>query len=156
VTLRVKDSGIGIKRGLLAAIFDMFVQADSRLEREGGGLGIGLTLVRHFVQMHRGTISVTSAGPNLGSEFVVTTSGGVAHDRRERRSSHRFRCDQSLTRRVCASLSSTTIATVRRRWARSCKCSGNVVTTANAGSEALQRVAESPPDVALLDIGMPS
>ncbi len=68
---RVRDTGIGIPADKLEAIFDMFTQADSSLERSHGGLGIGLTLVRQLVEMHGGSVQVSSAGPSMGSEFVV-------------------------------------------------------------------------------------
>ena len=68
---RVRDTGIGIPEDKLDAIFDMFTQADQSLERAHGGLGIGLTLVRQLVEMHGGSVQVSSAGPGKGSEFVV-------------------------------------------------------------------------------------
>ena len=68
---RVRDTGIGIPDDKLDAIFDMFTQADQSLERAHGGLGIGLTLVRQLVEMHGGSVQVSSAGPGKGSEFVV-------------------------------------------------------------------------------------
>jgi len=69
--VRVRDTGIGIAEDKLESIFDMFTQADQSLERSYGGLGIGLTLVRELVQMHGGSVQVSSAGAGLGSEFVV-------------------------------------------------------------------------------------
>ncbi len=67
----VRDTGIGIAGEKLESIFDMFTQADQSLERSYGGLGIGLTLVRQLVEMHGGSVSVSSAGAGTGSEFVV-------------------------------------------------------------------------------------
>ncbi len=69
--LRVQDSGVGITPEMQQRIFDLFVQADQSLDRARGGLGIGLTLVRRLVEFHSGTISVFSAGPGQGSEFLV-------------------------------------------------------------------------------------
>ena len=69
--LRVQDSGVGITPEMQQRIFDLFVQADQSLDRARGGLGIGLTLVRRLVEFHDGTISVFSAGPGQGSEFLV-------------------------------------------------------------------------------------
>jgi signal transduction histidine kinase len=68
---RVRDTGIGIPANMLDKVFDMFIQIDSGLDRAHGGLGIGLTLVRELVNMHQGSIRVTSDGPGKGSEFVV-------------------------------------------------------------------------------------
>ena len=67
----VRDDGIGIDSDLIAQIFEPFTQASSILERPRGGLGIGLTLVRQFTEMHGGTVSVSSEGRDRGSEFVV-------------------------------------------------------------------------------------
>jgi signal transduction histidine kinase len=71
VTVRIKDQGLGMTRETLTRIFDMFAQADGSLERAHGGLGVGLTLVKALVEMHRGTISAFSPGLNAGSEFAV-------------------------------------------------------------------------------------
>nr|WP_282452768.1 response regulator [Lysobacter sp. CAU 1642] len=67
----VRDEGIGIPAPQLEQIFDLFVQADTSLERARGGLGIGLTLVRQLVHMHGGSVAAESAGGGLGSTFTV-------------------------------------------------------------------------------------
>lgn len=71
VLMRVRDDGIGISAEMRPKIFDLFMQADHSLTRSGGGLGIGLTLVRTLVEMHGGSVSVDSEGPGRGSEFCV-------------------------------------------------------------------------------------
>ena len=71
IVITVTDSGIGIAPELASQIFDVFVQADTALERSRGGLGIGLTLVRSLVEMHGGTVAVRSDGLGKGSEFTV-------------------------------------------------------------------------------------
>lgn len=71
VILRVADNGIGISPELLSRIFDLFAQADQGLDRQQGGLGIGLTLVKKLVELHGGRIEAHSEGPAQGSEFVV-------------------------------------------------------------------------------------
>ena len=71
VVIRVRDNGIGIAPEQLPQVFDLFVQADTSLERQGSGLGIGLTLVKELVQLHGGSVSVHSAGLGQGSEFTV-------------------------------------------------------------------------------------
>jgi len=69
--IRVRDDGVGIPPAMLEAVFDPFVQSSRTLDRAGGGLGLGLTLVRSLVTMHGGTVSVHSDGEGAGSEFVV-------------------------------------------------------------------------------------
>ena len=67
----VADTGQGIDPVFLPHVFEMFRQADSSNSRRHGGLGIGLALVRQLVQLHGGTISAESEGPNKGSRFTV-------------------------------------------------------------------------------------
>jgi PAS domain S-box-containing protein len=69
--LRVEDTGAGIPADLLPRIFDLFVQGQTGLHRTGTGLGIGLTLVKRLVDLHKGHIDVTSAGLGRGSAFTV-------------------------------------------------------------------------------------
>jgi signal transduction histidine kinase/CheY-like chemotaxis protein len=71
-SLYVIDSGQGITKEFLPFIFERFRQADATTTRASGGLGLGLSLVRHLVDLHGGTITAASQGPNLGSTFVVT------------------------------------------------------------------------------------
>ncbi len=72
VVIHIADNGIGISPELLPRVFDMFLQADSAIERSHGGLGIGLTLVKKLVEMHDGRVEAFSEGENKGSDFVVT------------------------------------------------------------------------------------
>ncbi|MBS0419412.1 MAG: GAF domain-containing sensor histidine kinase [Proteobacteria bacterium] len=67
----IKDDGIGIDETMLPRIFELFVQTDHSLNRCQGGLGIGLALVQRLVELHGGRVEARSAGPGLGSEFVV-------------------------------------------------------------------------------------
>ena len=69
--LRVRDSGVGIPTDMLERIFELFTQVDPTLARSQGGLGIGLTLVKSLVEMHRGTVEARSAGLGQGSELTV-------------------------------------------------------------------------------------
>ena len=69
--IRVRDTGAGIDPALLPRVFDLFVQGDTSLDRANSGLGIGLALVRQVVALHGGRVTAHSAGPGLGSEFVV-------------------------------------------------------------------------------------
>jgi len=71
VVFRVTDNGAGISREMLSNIFDLFAQGERPPNSPHDGLGVGLTLVRHLVDLHGGNVDVFSAGPNQGSEFVV-------------------------------------------------------------------------------------
>lgn len=70
--LLISDNGVGISSDLLPHVFDAFVQGKRSLDRSGGGLGIGLALVRQLVQLHGGTISASSAGQGQGSSFRLS------------------------------------------------------------------------------------
>jgi PAS domain S-box-containing protein len=71
VDIAVSDTGEGIDREMLPHLFERFRQADSSMTRPHGGLGIGLALVRHLVEMHGGTVEADSAGPGRGATFRV-------------------------------------------------------------------------------------
>src|SRR6185312_12471413 len=71
VVVAVRDDGIGIPAESLRSIFEMFSQVDRSIERATGGLGIGLALVKGFVEMHGGTVTAESFGVGKGSTFSV-------------------------------------------------------------------------------------
>jgi signal transduction histidine kinase len=71
VEVRVTDTGIGMSAHQLPRVFDMFMQAAPAERTLYGGLGIGLSLVRRFVELHGGSVTARSDGPGRGSEFVV-------------------------------------------------------------------------------------
>ena len=84
VQIAVEDSGIGIRPEQQPYIFQRFWQADTTVSREHGGLGIGLALARHLIEMHGGTIAVHSAGVGQGAVFTVslpTAESGRARER---------------------------------------------------------------------------
>jgi PAS domain S-box-containing protein len=72
IEISVKDSGVGIPREFLPYVFDRFRQADSRLTRKHGGLGLGLAIARHLVEQHRGTIRAQSDGIGRGTTMTVS------------------------------------------------------------------------------------
>jgi PAS domain S-box-containing protein len=71
VIVSVRDTGIGIPAEMLPRVFEMFTQIHGTHRNSHSGLGIGLTLVRSLVEMHGGSVSASSGGPGMGSEFVV-------------------------------------------------------------------------------------
>jgi PAS domain S-box-containing protein len=72
VEIIISDSGIGIQRQHLKGIFDRFRQSSSATTRRYGGLGLGLSIAKHLVEVHGGTISASSEGPGTGATFTVT------------------------------------------------------------------------------------
>jgi len=72
VSIRVSDTGRGINPKFLPHVFDRFRQADSSITRAHGGLGLGLAIVRHLVELHGGTVQAESDGEGQGATFTVT------------------------------------------------------------------------------------
>ncbi|HZS37031.1 MAG TPA: ATP-binding protein [Polyangia bacterium] len=70
--IRVRDTGRGINRAFLPYVFDRFRQADAAITRAHGGLGLGLAIVRHLVELHGGAVLAESAGEGRGATFTVT------------------------------------------------------------------------------------
>lgn len=71
VEISVTDSGQGIKPEFLPLVFDRFRQEDGSISRRHGGLGLGLAIVRHLVELHAGTVDAQSAGEGKGAKFIV-------------------------------------------------------------------------------------
>jgi PAS domain S-box-containing protein len=147
----VRDAGIGISREMLPKIFEMFTQVDQSLERSQGGLGIGLTLVQRLVEMHGGSVTAMSAGPALGSEFVVRIP--IAVDQAVGRPKPTMALSIApISRRILVVDDNRDSAT---SLAALLKLSGNETQTAYDGLQAMEAAASFRPDVMLLDIGLP-
>jgi CheY-like chemotaxis protein len=71
VRITVRDDGAGIDREFLPYVFDRFRQADGSISRQHGGLGLGLAIVRHLVELHGGTVRAESEGLERGSTFII-------------------------------------------------------------------------------------
>jgi PAS domain S-box-containing protein len=76
--ITVADSGVGIKAEFLPHIFDRFQQADQSITRRFGGLGLGLSIVKHLVELHGGSITARSDGPGKGATFTIVFPAGKA------------------------------------------------------------------------------
>jgi signal transduction histidine kinase len=74
--VKIRDSGIGIAPDMLERVFDAYVQAERASTASAGGLGLGLALVRHLIELHGGSINAYSEGAGRGSEFVVRLPAG--------------------------------------------------------------------------------
>jgi PAS domain S-box-containing protein len=151
-TVHVIDNGIGLSRDSLHAIFQMFVQVGSPLERGEGGLGIGLALSKGLVELHGGTIEARSEGRGRGSELIVRLP--LAKDRA------RPNPEPARTAEGAASRLSILVADDNSDAAASLamllELGGHRVEVVNDGATALRVLARSRFDIALLDIGMPS
>ncbi len=152
VVVAVKDSGIGIPADKLAGVFEMFAQVHSASERSRGGLGIGLTVVKRLVELHGGSVSVTSEGPGRGSEFRVRLP--ILAEEPQGRQVHRpaEEARAATARRILVVDDNADSAA---SLALLLKMSGNETATAHDGLAAVAAVEAFRPHVALLDISLP-
>lgn len=150
--VRVKDTGIGLDPDQLPFIFDMFVQADTSLERAASGLGIGLTLVQNLVQMHGGSVEASSAGLGKGSEFAVMIPLDLGPDS-EKEMITVLEGKKVTSRRILVVDDNIDSA---ESMALLLKISGHEVEMAHDGLEAVERTGQFLPEVLLLDIGLPT
>ena len=148
--LSVEDMGFGISPLLLPMIFDMYMQADRTLDRARGGLGIGLTLVRHLVELHGGTVTASSAGEGHGSTFTVRLKQVPPLDKHSSESVPLER--RARPRRVLLIEDS---ADAREMLRMMLELAGHVVYDAPDGTAGLQLVNVVRPDVGIIDIGLP-
>lgn len=155
VVVTVTDTGIGIPRDKLASIFDMFAQVDQTLEQSHGGLGIGLTLVKRLVEMHRGSVEAQSAGEGHGSTFVVRLPAAlaVAQVAQPAASETHETQTSSATHRILVVDDNEDSAD---SLAMLLQLTGHEVFIAHDGHGALDAAEQHRPGVVLLDIGLPS
>jgi CheY-like chemotaxis protein/two-component sensor histidine kinase len=151
--VHVRDTGIGIPSELLPRVFDLFYQERQSAERSAGGLGLGLTIVRHFVELHDGTVTASSDGRGRGAEFVVRLP--LAEDASQARKES-GRLPPPLSERGARVLIVDDNADAADLLAESLQACGYSTHTASDGLTALKAVGQFVPDVALLDIGLPA
>ncbi len=161
VQISISDTGIGISPDFLPYIFDRFRQADGSTTRIHGGLGLGLAIVRHLLELHEGTIDVKSEGPGQGSTFIVSlpvasapletnfefgevVEGANGNPESMAKILEGVRIlvvdDEADSREL--------ISTVLTRYGCEVRCS-------ESAAEAIRAVAEWKPNLLLTDIGMP-
>jgi signal transduction histidine kinase len=149
--VRVRDTGVGISKEMLASVFELFTQAASTLDRSEGGLGIGLTLVRRLVEMHGGSVRAFSEGPGRGSEFAVwlplAPGPLTGHEPGEPRPP-----PPAPPRRV---LIVDDLPDSAESLAKLMRLLGHDVRTASDGPSCFRAAEEFRPELVVLDIGLP-
>ncbi|HSW15624.1 MAG TPA: response regulator [Ramlibacter sp.] len=154
----VRDQGCGIEAEFLPHIFELFVQGDQTLDRAQGGLGIGLTLVKHLVELHGGRVEATSAGPGQGTEVRVYLPAALGAVKRAEGAPVAPETPQAPAaaateqRRV---LVVDDLAASAETLTMLLEMEGYDVRVASEGVSALNIAQEFEPDVVLLDIGLP-
>jgi CheY-like chemotaxis protein len=158
----VIDDGEGIKPEFLPHLFERFRQADATTTRRHGGLGLGLSIVKHLVELHGGKVRAKSPGPGLGSTFCVELPLVILHppeDATPRR--HPSRAAITATAPDHPSLQGITVLAIDdepdalglvKRVLEGC---GARVVTATSVREALELIGRERPDMIVSDIGMP-
>jgi PAS domain S-box-containing protein len=148
----VRDTGIGIPIESVDTVFDMFSQVEAHRLHAGGGLGIGLALVRSLVEMHSGSVAVQSEGPGTGSTFTVRLPllrslvpvQSTARDNSEP-------LDQQARRILIADDNVDAAASL----ALLLEMQGHETRTANNGRQAVELAETFQPDIIFMDLGMP-
>lgn len=148
--IRVQDSGLGIAPDMLPHIFDLFVQCHNTVDRTDGGIGVGLTLVRHLVDLHGGIVEAHSGGPGCGSEFIVRLP--LTAPPRQLPNGQSEPSQFTSLRRIALVEDN---ADSREMLYKLLQLDGYEVFAARDGLEGVELVVQHQPEVALVDIGLP-
>jgi PAS domain S-box-containing protein len=160
VEIVVSDNGSGIPPEFLPHIFERFRQADSRTTREHGGIGLGLAIVRHLVELHGGTITVVSDGPNTGATFRVRLPLMIVHQETPVERRIHPTTDAVPVGAELPDLSGLSVLAVdddadaRALVAETLEMRGARVAAVDSVEEALELLGRSGADVMIADIGM--
>jgi PAS domain S-box-containing protein len=149
----VTDTGIGIPVESVDTVFDMFSQVEAHRLHAGGGLGIGLALVRSLVEMHSGTVEVQSEGPGTGSTFTVRLPllRSLVPVQQATQDSGKKSAEQQTRRILIADDNVDAAASL----ALLLQMQGHETRTANNGRQAVELAAAFHPDIIFMDLGMP-
>lgn len=158
--VRVADTGLGIRPDFLPYVFDRFRQAESTITRSHGGLGLGLSIVRHLVELHGGGVSVDSEGEGKGAAFTVrlpvrqVVSDEAAALDETQTSLMRVWDSQGLLAGVRVLVVEDEDDTRELLVTALEQCGAEVVSAATAAA-ALEHLDRRPPDVLVSDLAMP-
>ncbi|HEX6639336.1 MAG TPA: response regulator [Steroidobacteraceae bacterium] len=152
--ISVRDSGIGISSDSMPHIFELFTQIPSERVNSGGGLGIGLALVRALVELHGGEISATSDGIDRGSEFTVRLPLFVEEANVIHASNGQDKGEHSLQVRRNILIADDNQDALESL-ALMLRLEGHEVHCASDGEEALALAGQRRPEIVVLDVGMP-
>ncbi|KYC43851.1 histidine kinase [Scytonema hofmannii PCC 7110] len=155
VQIRITDTGLGIAPEFLPYVFDYFRQADSATTRQFGGLGLGLAIVRHLVELHGGSVRVDSPGVGQGATFTVTFplfKGSKTKDTIDKPSGVSFSALPLVGFQI---LVVDDDADMREFLTFVLEEYGATVTTVASAFEALTALSQFHPNVIISDIGMP-
>jgi signal transduction histidine kinase/ActR/RegA family two-component response regulator len=150
--IAVSDTGIGIAAESLPDVFEMFTQVSRSIDRARGGLGIGLALVRHLMQLHGGSVSAASAGINRGSTFTVRLPLGSAGAGQAPQAPFSAPARPARPQRVLVADDNLDAADTLSALLR---LDGHLVQVAHDGAQAVRMAESFRPEIAFLDIGMP-
>jgi PAS domain S-box-containing protein len=153
VVIRVRDDGVGIEAELLPHVFEMFVQDARGLDRGQGGLGLGLSLVKTLTTLHGGTVEARSDGPGRGSEFTIRLPAAAAPAEAARGGGDGGRAPEARGQRVLVVDDNRDGGEMIRDLLAH---AGYEVELAGNASQALAVAQGFRPEVAILDIGLPT
>jgi signal transduction histidine kinase/ActR/RegA family two-component response regulator len=146
--LSVADSGIGLSPELAARAFDLFVQGKRNLDRSEGGLGIGLTLVRRLAELHGGRVELQSEGENRGARFSLAFPAAEAPAARPA-------MQEAANAGELSVLLVEDNPDARETMKALLEAFGHKVRATADGEAGIAAALASPPDVALVDLGLP-
>lgn len=149
VQVEIRDTGQGISAELLPHIFELFVQGRQAPDRQDGGLGLGLMVVRQMVLLHGGTVTAVSPGPGGGSTFTVRLPFALMTERRDAGAAGPDAVRPLRILVVDDNRDATDMLT------RLLSLDGHTVAVAHDGPAALELAAHFAPEIALLDLGLP-